>query len=78
MTEDERTRIRGCCDGLALALHTISAIRRAITGPGGEYLPPEHHTQKRAAAKARIAELDKASDAIRRQRDHLRVELDSE
>lgn len=67
MGEDRRTRLLGCRDGLAHALNSISSLRRSITGPSGEYLPPKRHTRKRAAAEARIAELDKARDAIRRQ-----------
>lgn len=66
MEEDRRTRLLGCRDGLAHALNSISSLRRSITGPGGEYLPPKHHTRKREAAEARVAELDKARDAIRR------------
>jgi len=61
----------GCRDGLSHALIAVSALRRSITGPGGEYLPPRHHTRKRAAAEVRIAELDKARDAIRRQLDEV-------
>jgi hypothetical protein len=67
MGEDRRTRLLGCRDGLSHALNSISSLRRSITGPGGEYLPPKHHTRKREAAEARIADLDKARDAIRRQ-----------
>lgn len=67
----------GCRDGLSHALIAVSNLRRSITGPSGEYLPPRHHTQKRAAAEARIAELDKASDAIKRQLDDVRAALSS-
>lgn len=72
MTDEERTRLIGCRDGLVHALNSISGLRRSITGPSGEYLPPRHHTRKRAAVEARIAELDKARDAIRQQLDDVR------
>lgn len=75
MTEDARTRMLGCRDGLSHALIAVNNLRRGITGPSGEYLPPRHHTRKRAAAEARIAELDKARDAIKRQLDDVRAAL---
>ncbi|MBR9837010.1 hypothetical protein [Salipiger thiooxidans] len=75
MTDEERTRLIGCRDGLSHALIAVGGLRGAITGPAGAYLPPRHHTRKRAAAEARIAELDKARDAIRRQLDDVRAAL---
>ena len=75
MTEDARTRLIGCRDGLVHALVAIGNLRRGITGPGDAYLPPRRHTRKRAAAVARIAELDKARDAIQRQLDDVRAAL---
>lgn len=75
MTEDARTRMLGCRDGLSHALIAVGNLRGSITGPAGAYLPPRHHTRKRAAAEARIAELDKASDAIKRQLDAVRAAL---
>ena len=75
MEEDARTRMLGYRDGLSHALIAVNALRRSITGPNGEYLPPRHHTRKRAAAEARIAELDKARDAIKRQLDDVRAAL---
>lgn len=65
----------GCRDGLSHALVTVGNLRRSITGPNGEYLPPRRHTRKRRAAEMRVAELDKAMDAIERQLDDVREAL---
>lgn len=75
MTDEERNRLLGCRDGLSHALIAVGSLRSAITGPADAYLPPRHHTRKRAAAEARIAELDKARDAIKRQLDDVRAAL---
>lgn len=75
MTHEEHTRLIGCRDGLSHALIAVGYLRNAITGPLGAYLPPRHHTRKRAAVEARIAELDKARDAIKRQLDDVRAAL---
>ncbi|MEM5542906.1 hypothetical protein WNY61_09150 [Sulfitobacter sp. AS92] len=72
MAEDARTRMLGCRDGLS---HALIAINSVITGPCGEYLPPRHHTRKRAAAEAQITELNKVRDAIKRQLDDVRAAL---
>lgn len=78
MTDEERTRLIGCRDGLAHALSAVGSLRSAITGPSGAYLPPRHQTRKRAAVEARIAELDKARDAIKRKLDDVRAALSTE
>ncbi len=75
MTEEARARMLGCRDGLSYALSAIGGLRSAITGPADAYLPPRHHTKRRAAAEARIAELDSARDAIKRQLDDVKAAL---
>lgn len=75
MTEEERTRLLGCRDGLNHALIAVGSLRSAITGPAGAYLPPQRHTRKRAVAATRLAELDRATDVIRQKLDDVREAL---
>jgi hypothetical protein len=55
---EHQTRLLGVRDGLISAILTVSNLRGHITGPGGVYLPPRHHTRKRAAVERRVAELN--------------------
>lgn len=57
MTYEERTRLLGVRDGLNYAIVTVRHMQGSILGPGGAYLPPRHHTKKRAAAESWVAEL---------------------
>lgn len=75
MTDEERIRMLGVRDGLHNAIITVGKLRGAITGPANAYLPPRHHTRKRAAVERRIAELDQVTDALQRNLEAVRTAL---
>lgn len=66
MTETHASldHLLGVRAGFTHSLIAISALQMSISGPGGAYLPPPHHTRKRAAEEARLADLERAKAAI--------------
>ena len=64
---DEYARLLGTRDGLRHALIAFKNVTETHLGPNNCYLPPKHHCRKRKLALDKVAELDKAADAIHSQ-----------
>ena len=64
---DEYARLLGTRDGLRHALIAVKNVTSTHLGPNNCYLPPKRHCRKRKLVLDKVAELNKASDAIHSQ-----------